>query len=337
MKITVFGAGATGGNFAVHLAQSGHEVSAVARGPHLEAIRKNGLTLIEGETTRTSRLAAAADPRGFGTQDVVYIGVKATGLAGIADVIRPLVGSETLVVFPQNGIPWWYPIGLKDKPTPPDLPQFRLAEAFLPFIAPDRIVGGVIYSGNEVVEPGIVRNTTPNLNQLHLGSLDGVDAPALNSLRDACEAAGITSPHCSDIRHITWRKLLVNICGSGLSVVLRNHLAAVHRDPALAETYRRIIAEGLAIAASAGYDLSREITADMLIASAGGHYPSMLQDYMAGRPMEIEEILLSPQAFARKAGLQTPVSATIATLARRIGEDAGLFAPEGRETKAATS
>lgn len=329
MKITIFGAGATGGNFAIRLAQAGHKVSLVARGAHLEAMRSRGLTLKSGDETTTLRLPASDDAGAFGPQEVVYTGVKATGLAAIAAPMRPLVGPDTLVVFPQNGIPWWYPLGLKDKPAAPDLPQFRLARAF-DYITPEQIVGGSIYSGNEVSKPGTVLNTSPGINRLDLGAITDTREPgALTAFRAACNAAGILSPDCTDIRHISWRKLLFNVSGSILALITRNQSSIVRHDAALEQVYRQIVAEGLAIARAAGYDLTTEVNVDRMISLIPDHYPSILQDYLAKRPMEIGEIMLSPLAFARKAGLATPILDTLAALAQRIAEDAGLFTREG--------
>jgi 2-dehydropantoate 2-reductase len=325
MKITVFGAGATGGNFAVRLARAGHDVSVVARGEHLAAIREHGLTLKAGDETVTVPLRAAADGAEFGAQDVVYTGVKATGLGQIVEALRPLVGEKTLVVFPQNGIPWWYPVGLAGKPRPPDLPFFRLAEGFLSYLLAERIVGGSIYSANEVEAPGVVRNTSPGTNRLDLGAITQAEPPELAGLREAFREAGITCADCPDIRRVTWRKLLVNMSGSIISLITRNKASVVRSDAALAELYRRVVAEGLAIARAHGYDLAGEVDADAMIARLPDHKPSILQDYEAGRPMEIAQIVLAPRAFARAAGLETPVLDTMAALAARIAADAGLF------------
>jgi 2-dehydropantoate 2-reductase len=122
MRICVFGAGAIGGNYATRLADAGNEVSVVARGPHLEAIRANGLTLLTGDRKIVAKVKASDKPAELGPQDVVISTLKASSLSAVADSVAPLLGPGTPVVFAQNGIPWWYGHGLaKDRPRAPDL------------------------------------------------------------------------------------------------------------------------------------------------------------------------------------------------------------------------
>ena len=122
MRICIFGAGAVGSHFAVRLALAGHEVSCVMRGPHLEAVRANGLTLQVGEAKFPARVKASDDPAALGPQDLVISTLKATSLTSLVTGLPPLLGEDTAVVFAQNGIPWWYDIGLApDHPDVPDL------------------------------------------------------------------------------------------------------------------------------------------------------------------------------------------------------------------------
>src|ERR1700722_12913435 len=170
MRICIFGAGAIGGHFAVRLALAGHDVSYVMRGAHLAAVKAKGLTLRVGDAEFTAKVKASDDPAALGAQEVVISTLKATGVASLADALKPLLREDTPVVFAQNGIPWWYDIGLSaDHPPPPDLgfldPGGRLRAA----IPKARIVGGVIFSANEVIEPGIVENLTPERNRLLVG------------------------------------------------------------------------------------------------------------------------------------------------------------------------
>ena len=134
MRICVFGAGAIGGNFAARLADAGNEVSVVARGQHLEAIKARGLTLIAGDRKIVAKVHASDRPADLGPQDVVLSTLKATGLDSLAASVGPLLGPETAVVFAQNGIPWWYGHGLgPSRPPAPDLsrldPDGALAKA----------------------------------------------------------------------------------------------------------------------------------------------------------------------------------------------------------------
>src|SRR3981189_2989749 len=159
MRICIFGSGAIGSHFAVRLARAGHDVSCVMRGPHLDAVKANGLTLRVGDAEFAAKVKASDDPATLGPQDIVISTLKATGLGALATGLRPLLGDNTAVVFALNGIPWWYDLGLPaDHPPPPDLgfldPGGRLRAA----IPKQRIIGGVIYSSNEIIAPGGVAN-----------------------------------------------------------------------------------------------------------------------------------------------------------------------------------
>ena len=176
MKICVYGAGAGGGHLAVKLAAAGNDVSVVARGAHLAAIQKQGLRLISGARVLEAKVKATDDPGGLGPQDLVVVAVKATALGDVASNIGCLLTPATPVVFPQNGIPWWYRDGLPSRyPKPPDIPIFSLADRFLSAMRLEQVVGGVIYSANEINAPGVIKNNSPAYNCLEIGSIAGPD------------------------------------------------------------------------------------------------------------------------------------------------------------------
>src|SRR4051812_14987692 len=164
MKICVFGAGAVGGHVAARLAARGHDVSVVARGPHLQKMKTDGIRLLHGNETIHGRVRTE-NP---GRQDFVIVTLKANLLDTFADAAAPLLGPDTAVVFAQNGIPWWYGTGARA----PDLsildPEKKLAKA----VAPKRIIGAVIYSANEVTAPGVIMNHVPGNNMLVVGEAD---------------------------------------------------------------------------------------------------------------------------------------------------------------------
>src|ERR1700712_3784533 len=173
MRICVFGAGPVGSHIAVRLALAGHDVSCVMRGPHLDAVKANGLTLRVGDTEFKAKVKASGDPAALGAQDVVISTLKATGVPSFATGLLPLLRDDTSVVFAQNGIPWWYDIGLPPKhPAVPDLgfldPGGRVRAA----IPRERIIGGVIFLSNEIVAPGVAANLSPERNRLLIGARD---------------------------------------------------------------------------------------------------------------------------------------------------------------------
>jgi 2-dehydropantoate 2-reductase len=322
MRICVFGAGAVGSHFAVRLALAGHDVSCVMRGPHLDAVKSNGLTLRVGNGEFKAQVRASSDPAELGQQDVVISTLKATGLSSLATGLQPLLGDDTAVVFAQNGIPWWYDIGLSPMHPPvPDLsfldPGGRLRAA----IPRERIIGGVVFSSNEVVAPGVVANLSPERNRLLIGECDDRASGRVAKLRAALNEASIDSPEVTQIRETIWSKLLTNMSMSVLCLLTGQTARAVRDDPDLAEIVPRLLDEANSIAQSCFPEVKRVTRSG----PAPDHKPSILQDYELGRAMEIDVLVRAPAAFARAAGLSTPMLDMMAALAIRQARDKGLY------------
>jgi 2-dehydropantoate 2-reductase len=326
MRICVYGAGAGGGHLAVKLALAGHEVSVVARGAQLAAIRDHGLRLRAGETLHHVAVSADEDPARFGGQDLVIVAVKATSLAGIAERLSALVADRTHVLFPQNGITWWYPVGLPpDRPRPPDIPIFRLADRFLAAMRPAQVLAGTVYSANEVEAPGVIRNNTPEYNRVDIAAIDGHEGDALASLRAALERAGIVSIKPDDIRAAVWSKLLMNASGSVVALLTGGRSADCRDDPGLREIFLRAVRELMGISAAHGYPLDAKMDPERLLERLPRHPPSLLQDYERRRPMELGEVLLAPLAFARARQIETPTLDVLAAIAAKRAMDRDLI------------
>jgi len=322
MRICIFGAGAVGSHFAVRLALAGHDVACVMRGAHLAAVRAKGLTLRVGDAEFTAKVKASDDPAALGPQDVVISTLKATGVSGLADGLTPLLRDDTAVVFAQNGIPWWYDIGLPaDHPPPPDLafldPGGRLRAA----IPRRRIIGGVIFSSNEVIAPGVVANLSPDRNRLMIGECDDQTTERIERLRAAIEAASIDSSEVAEIREAIWSKLLTNMSMSVLCLLSGQTARGVRDDPAFRDVIPRLLDEANAIGQSCIPDVKRLARTG----PAPEHKPSILQDYELGRAMEIDVLVRAPAAFARAAGLSTPTLDMLAALAIQKARDKGLY------------
>ncbi len=322
MRICIFGAGAVGSHFAVRLARAGHEVACVMRGPHLDAVKANGLTLRVGDTEFTAKVKASDDPAELGAQDLVISTLKATGVPSLAAGLGPLLHDDTAVVFAQNGIPWWYDIGLPpDHPPTPELsfldPGGRLRAA----IPRERIIGGVIFSSNEVVAPGVAANLSPDRNRLVIGECDDRAGERIAQFRAMLEAASIESPEVRQIRESIWSKLLTNMSMSVLCLLTGQTARGVRDDPALREVVPRLLDEANAIAQSCIAEVKRVTRTG----PAPEHKPSILQDYELGRAMEIDVLVRAPAAFARTAGLATPMLDLIAALAIQKARDKGLY------------
>ena len=332
-RICVFGAGAIGGHLAAKFAAAGHDVSVIARGANLAAIQAKGVALREGAgaaaRTITGRVRASDRPSDLGPQDMVFVTTKATALGGFAAGAAPLTAADTAFVFVQNGIPWWYAQGLSSaRPRPPDLSRLDPGGALARAIAAERVIGAVAYSSNDVAEPGLVVNHTGGRNMLVVGETDDRATPRIAALRALLSAAQMHSPEAGDIRQSVWDKLLLNF-GSSLCVLLGEPVGAVSDDPALRAARERLLAEGREIARAHGVSLEgaprRPGAAQGPEASA--HKPSMLQDYEAGRPMEVDAILAMPCEFARAAGVPAPALATVHAVAARLAARKGLYSP----------
>jgi 2-dehydropantoate 2-reductase len=319
MKICVFGAGAVGGHIAARLAAKGHDVSVVARGAHLAAIEKHGLKLRHGEEIIQGKVRTT-NP---GKQEVVIVALKANLLDTFADAAAPLLGPETAVVFAQNGIPWWYASNA------PDLSMLDPEKKLARTIDPKRVIGAVVYSANEVIEPGVIMNHVPGNNMLVVGEADDRDSERIRKFRNVLEDSGMSSPPAPDIRAAIWAKLIQNLAIAPLSTVTAATVAQVRADPGLTNISKRISEEARAIAQAYGINLALAPQRPGGGQSSGTpqHKPSLLQDYERGRPMEIASLLLVPLAFARAAQVPAPTLETLVSLVAYRAAAKGLFRP----------
>lgn len=324
MRICIFGAGAVGSHLALRLARAGNEVSCVMRGPHLAAVRQNGLTLRVGSEEFKASVKASDNPADLGPQDVVISTLKATGVSALASGAKPLLGDDTAIVFAQNGIPWWYDIGLpQSHPATPDLAFLDPGGALRAAIPKERIVGGVIFSSNEVVAPGVVENLSPERNMLLIGECDDREGERIARLHSVLEAAQFASSPVAQIREAIWSKLLTNMSMSIMCLLTGQTARGVRDEPLLKDIIPHLLDEANAIAQSACPNVKRVGRTG----PAPNHKPSILQDFELGRAMEIDALVRAPAAFARQAGLATPMMDLMGALATQRARDKGLYAP----------
>ena len=322
MRICIFGAGAVGGHLAARLSAAGHTVSVVGRGEHLAAIRERGLVLLRGDERIEARVRASEVPAKLGPQDMVISTLKANGLPALAASIGPLLDPDTAVVFAQNGIPWWYASGLAaSRPLPPDLSRLDPDGALARAVGVGRAIGAVIWSANTVVEPGVIRNGTPQSNLLVVGEPDDSASPRVTALRAALEQAGIGSPATADIRQTIWSKLVQNLAYSTLGLLLGAGINVIEEDPALREIVDRLTGEGTAVAAAHGITVEQRPRPR----SRNQHKPSILQDYERGRKLELDAMVMVPLAFARAARVATPSLDVVAAIAAGRAVEKGLY------------
>lgn len=323
MKTTIFGAGAVGGHLAARLGAAGAEVAAVCRGAQLAAIEAQGITLHIADAQYHARIRATDRPETLGRQDLVIVTVKSSVLPQLASGIATLLGPDTSVVFAMNGIPWWYPYRAESTAPAPDLSRLDPDGALAREIGHERVIGCMINSANEVIAPGIVKNSPMTKNKFTLGEPDGTVSRRVQAIAAWFEAHGIHAPITATIRVEIWDKLLRNLATSPICALTGEPIGVIGRHPELYDTSRALMREGLAVARAHGVAVADNFAASYGARPTSPHKSSMLQDFERARPPEIDGILTAVQAFARAADIATPtvdaVTALVIEKARRLG------------------
>lgn len=325
MKVCIYGAGAIGGYLGVELARApGVEVSLIARGAHLAAMRAHGLKLrIDGEE-RVGKLTCSDDPASLGPQDYVVIALKAHQAWETAGRIGPLLGPETAVVTCQNGVPWWYFHGLRGQYADLRLASVDPEDRQWNAIGPERAIGCVVYPATEIVEPGVIKHIYGN--KFALGEPDGGTSPRCERLGEALQAGGLKAPILPHIRNEIWLKLWGNLCFNPISALTRATLDVVATDPGTRSLSRSMMLEAQRIAVRLGVhfrvDVERRING---AAKVGAHRTSMLQDLERGRPLEIDALLTVVQEMGRMVDMETPHIDSVLSLVQQLGRTQGLY------------
>jgi 2-dehydropantoate 2-reductase len=313
MKICVFGAGAIGGFIGVLLARAGNEVSFVARGPHLAAMRAKGaLLLIDGQEL-LARVPCTDDARELGQQDYVFITMKAHSVPTAVDSIVPLLGPQTAVVTGVNGIPYWYFHGHGGVLDGVTLDSIDPAGRQLKLLGVERAIGCVLNPAADLIAPGVIRHV--HGHKFPIGEPSGERTARLERLRQLMEDAGLEAPIRTDIRDEIWLKLWGNLCLSPISALTHATLDLVATDPGTRAVCRAMMAEGQQIGERIGVRF--RVDADRRLdgaAAVGPHKISMLVDLESGRPMEIDPIVSVVQEIGQRLGIPTPTIDVVAAL-----------------------
>jgi 2-dehydropantoate 2-reductase len=313
MRIVIAGAGAIGGYIGARLAKAGADVVLFARGPHLKAMQERGLRVLsaeEGDFDVT--VQATGDLAAIGTCDVVFLGVKAHALTGLAPLLRPLFGADTMVVSTQNGIPWWYFQNVGGEWDGLRLERVDPGGVIAAAIEPRRVIGSLAYFATDIVEPGVIRHIEGN--RLSFGEPDGSKSERAKRLAETLIGAGFRCPVTTRFRHEIWVKLLGNVAFNPISALTGGTLEELVRHPDACRLVRELMVETEAVAGKLGIELP--ISIDQRIAGAekvGAHKTSMLQDLEAGRPMEIEAVVGAVVELGDRLGV--PMTATRAVYA----------------------
>lgn len=325
-RICVFGAGAIGGYMAAALDDAGAEVSVVARGPHLAAMKDKGLTLRMGGEETIHKIKATDDPSELGEQDYVITALKAHSVPPIVDRFAPLLGKDTAIVPAVNGIPWWYFHGT-DTGTNLDGTWLETVDpggAQWKTFGPERAIGCVVYPACDVPEPGVVQHKSGN--RFTLGEPDGSASERVETLSKLMIAGGLKAPRKTTLRDELWIKLWGNCSFNPVSALTGASLDLIGADPACRGLVRDMMIEARAVGEALGVrfnvDIERRIQGG---ADIKGHKPSTRHDVELGRPMEIDALVSTVQELGRRLAIPTPTLDTVAALLRMQGQVLGLY------------
>lgn len=323
MKICIFGAGAIGGLMGAKLAAKGDvDVTFIARGPHLAAMRENGVKLISEGTEQIVHPRCVESAEEAGPQDYVLVTLKAHSLPSAAKLMQPLLGPDTAIVSAVNGIPWWYFHGLGGAY------EGRIVQSVDPdgqvsaLLPPSRAIGCIVYPAAEVTAPGVIDHSYGD--RFSLGEPDGSRSPRAQALSEALIAAGFKAPVRPKIRDEFWVKLWGNMAFNPISALTTATLDVLTADEGQRGVARAMMLEGQRVAEALGVRFAIDV--DKRIAGAaevGAHKTSMLQDLERGRPMEIEALLGAVVELADWVGEAAPISRTVLALVRARARAAG--------------
>ena len=320
MKICVVGAGAIGGLLGARLAVAGEDVTLIARGAHLEAIRTRGLevTMHDGAVVRAADIVATSDMRECGRQDLVILGVKAHQIPPIAGELPALFGPETMVLTTQNGIPWWY---FQRHGGPFDgtvLAALDPGGVIAGAVAAERIIGCIAYPAAEITTPGRIRHIEGI--RFPVGELDGSVTERVSALSETLQRAGFKSPVLDNIRSEIWLKAWGNLSFNPISALTHATLVDICQFPPSRDLAARMMTEAQAVAAKLG--ISFRVPLEKRIAGAervGKHKTSMLQDAESGKALETEALIGAVAELGRLTQTPTPSIDAVLALTRLLG------------------
>jgi 2-dehydropantoate 2-reductase len=322
MKICIYGAGAIGGLIAAWLSRSGHDVSVVARGAQLDAIRKQGLRVRDGASGKVESFSVRTSD--FGPQDYVIVAVKAQNLTEVADQIDKFLGKETSIVTAMNGVPWWFFDRLKFGDGKHRLesldPGGRLTRA----MPTERIVGCVVHLAASTPEPGLISHNMGK--RLVIGEPGGRNTDRTKQLANALTGAGFETIASDAIENEFWVKLLGNVSFNPVSALTVSTADRLIADPLVKAYMVGIMREVLAIGRAVGVDAAIDPEARIDMARALGKFKtSTLQDLEAGKPLEVDGLLAGTLEIAEKAGVAAPLTQSLFGLVRTRAQSTGQY------------
>ena len=328
MRFAVVGAGAIGGYLGARLALAGEDVTFIARGANLAAIRRDGFKLIEADGAERIapgvRAHAIDEP---GDYDVIFLAVKAQQVAALAKDVARLLRPNTAVVTLQNGVPWWFFHKLAGPYEGRSIHVVDPDGVTAANIPADSIIGSVVYPAAELIAPGVVKLIEGD--RFSLGEPDGTKSERISAVSEALTRSGLRAPVSSDIRAEIWLKLWGNVVFNPVSALTQATLAEICQFPTTRALAAAMMSEAQAVGEKLGVRVRISIEKRIAGAEAvGAHKTSMLQDVESGRPLELETLVGSVVELARLTETPTPsidaIYACASLLAKTLGDDGRL-------------
>jgi 2-dehydropantoate 2-reductase len=328
MKIAIIGAGAIGGYVGAKFALAGEDVTFMVRGANLQALRANGIRLIQAEGLEqvARNINATNDYAATGVQDLVILAMKAHQVEAVLPELHHLIGPDTVIVPMQNGIPFWYFHKHGGDHAGTVVRSVDPQGALLAGIPVSQVLGCVVYPASELTAPGVVKHVEGD--RFPLGELDGSISERATRISEAFVRAGFKAPVLDNIRAEIWLKLWGNLTFNPISALSHSTLVDICQFPATRDLAAAMMREAQEVAGK--LNIQFRVTLEKRIAGAekvGKHKTSMLQDVEAGRAPEIDALLGSVVELGQLTGTPTPhintVHALMLLLARSMDEHQG--------------
>ena len=324
MKVCIIGAGAVGGLIGSKLAAAGRaELSVVARGATLAALREHGWRLRSGEALTQVAARASDRPAELGVQDLVVIAVKGPALSAAVASIAPLLGADTMVLPAMNGVPWWFCHGIRGVGETP-LESVDPGGAIARAIAQRHVVGCVVHASASTPEPGLVVHRTGQ--GLIVGEPAGGRSERVQRVAFLLAHAGFDITHSADIRHDIWYKLWGNLTMNPASAITGATIDRILAYPELRAFCSAAMLEAAAIGARLGCTIAQTPEdRHAVTAKLGTFKSSMLQDVELNRVIELDSIVRAVHEIGQRLGLPMPMIGALLGFTRLFGQVRGLY------------
>jgi 2-dehydropantoate 2-reductase len=325
VKIGIYGAGAIGGWIGARVGALGHEMSVVARGPNLAALKANGLRLLQNTGNEIRVPVKASDkPADLGVQDLIIVSVKAQSMADVAHAIGPMIGPNTIVFTAMNGVPWWFLNGFGGEFANRHLPSIDPGSVIANAIPSAQVVGCVVHATCSTPEPGLVKHQFGN--KLIVGEPAGGDSARLHSLVELFTQADYETVASNEIQKDVWFKLWGNMTVNPISGMTGATTDKILDDDLVRAFISSIMLEAKEIGKRLGIVIDQEPEDRHVVTrNLGAFKPSMLQDVEAGKSIELDALVTVVAELGQMTGVQTPNTNILLGLSRLHAKTHGLY------------